>query len=121
MVPKCVPGKFGDQSVILMCVLAVVSKDEVRGRQFLQVFEQLLDGGSLKRHEAIAEILQHHAVPLDAGKQFRAALRFSFANSVSTEYYPLKYTARVLFPEPENCATATNFDVVRVAAQAQNL
>ena len=67
---------------------------------------------SANLRDGIAEILQHHAVPLDSSKQFGAALRFSFANSVSTEYYPLNYTARVLFPEPENCATATNFDVV---------
>src|SRR5262245_46786595 len=55
MVAKCIPGHICDQAMVLVSVLAVVSKDEVGGNVLFQFFKSRLYFGSQGRHKPIRE------------------------------------------------------------------
>src|SRR5271165_3543243 len=56
VVAKRIPGEVGDQAVVLVPVVAVVSEDEVGAELPLQGLELVLDLAAQEREEAIAEI-----------------------------------------------------------------
>src|ERR1039457_3621456 len=118
MVPKCIPGQFRDQTMVLVRVLAVVSEDEVRGYCF-QVLENCLHFGTHKWHETVRESLQQWSLQI-AGidKHGGSAFGLDLPDSNGAENHPVKHRAWVLFRQPQNRATTTNFYIVGMGAQA---
>lgn len=108
--------------MVLVRVVAVVSKDDVRRDRLLQLFEDCFHFGAQKRHETIAELLQPWPLqPGGAGKQFGASPRLGFPYSDGAEDHPVKFAFRVVFTQPEDGTATANFDVVGMGSQAQNV
>ena len=53
--PKSIPGQIGNQAMVLVPVIAVVSQDDVRRKTLLERFEILLDFGALVGEKAVAK------------------------------------------------------------------
>src|SRR5258708_741594 len=100
--------------MILMCVFPVVSEHNVR-RDRLQLFECGFNFRADEGQESVAEFFCDRAFEGGLfGEQFGSAFCFRATDSACTEYNPMKHTSWVLDSEPENCASATDLDVVRV-------
>src|SRR4051812_29553928 len=108
--------------MILVRIFAAMREDQV-GRYFpLQLLEDGLDFSAVERQEAIGKALeQRFPAESAAGKQFGSPQGLGPPDAVSRKHHPAERTRGMLFGEPEDCAAATDFDVVRMAAETQNL
>jgi len=106
--------------MVLMCILATVSENEI-GRDRLQLLKSCFYLGTCKRQESISESLEHRAPQVGAAdEEISRSSRLRFPDAVGAEYNPVKCTARILLGQPEDRASAANFDIVGVGANAQN-
>src|ERR1700738_2946350 len=58
MISERMPSQFGNQAVILMRVIPIVTKNEVRGHVPFQLFENSFYFSAHKWHESVGETLQ---------------------------------------------------------------
>lgn len=122
MVPKRIPGQVGYQPVILMRVIVIVSEDEIRGDCLFQLLEDGLYFGAHKWHESVRERFQQRRFQTGrARKQRGRAARLRFPGTNGAEHDPVKHATGVLVHQAKDRAPTADFDIVRMAAQTQNL
>jgi hypothetical protein len=113
MVPECVPGQLGDQSVILMQIHSMVGEYQLRidlALQFLEVgFYFISDIGE----EPVFEFLDDDRPPLGARKESGGAHPgLFFSIFACAEDYPIDNNVLVLADQLEDGPAAANLNVV---------
>src|SRR4029077_17361808 len=121
MTAPSIPGQIGDCTMILVPVCSIVGEDHVRRYSLLQFFEKLLDFFPFIRKKAIAEVLDDDLLMICAFEEKGCAVkRLTFALSPGTKDNPKKLRVGMLGKHPKDCPAATNFNVIRVRAEAQD-
>src|SRR6266446_130622 len=118
MIPPSVPGQLVDDAVILVQIFARVGQDQIRRESVLQVLEEFLNLNTLEWEEAVAEI-QDRDVFLSRAfqKEFRAPAGLTFTLGFRAKNHPMKFQIETRLEKLQDCASATNLDVVRVSAE----
>src|SRR6266850_5194529 len=107
--------------MILMGVIAIVSKDDIGSDLRLKFFKTILHGGAFEGQKAIAKSAELESLHSGASReQFRAASCLRFANAGGAEHDPMKCASWVLCSDPQNRSPASDLDVVRVCAETQD-
>jgi len=114
MIPEGIPGQLCNEPVILVCVFAVMRKNQVGGDSF-QALERSLNFRSVKGKESIPKVIDDDFLLLGMfQKKFRADPGFPFALFAGAKHDPNDFHVMVSGKQPQNGPTATNLDVVRV-------
>lgn len=121
MVSPSVPGEIRNRPVVLMPVETVVGEDQVGGKACLEVFKELLHGGSLKREEAVPKLLedQFSAVGI-VSEPLRPRPGLLNPGAVPPQHYPVDRGPRLFSTDPTESSTTSDLDVVRVGAKAED-
>src|SRR4029078_6753180 len=120
MTAECVPCEIREHTMILMTVISIMSKNEIRP-ELLQCFKEILNLSALKRKEAALEMLADNPRLLNAPeKGLRAGARFADARTVSTEHDPKYLKTFVVTNKLQQGAATSDFDIIRVRADTQN-
>src|ERR1700683_2844992 len=107
--------------MVLVRVFAAGAENDVRRDRSLQVLKDSLDLVSHEGHEAVRKFLQQHATQAGGSReQLRRPLGLRFPFRDGAEDHPMKCAARVFLGKPEDGSAATDFDIIRMGAQAQN-
>src|SRR5581483_996837 len=122
VVAKGAPGDLGEQPVILVSVLPVVSEDQVRIGLPFELFEQVLHLVAHERQEAVGKGAENLFAERAGGrKQLGTADRFGAPLILSTENHPMNSRTGMPLSQREQRTSAADFDVVGMGPQAQNL
>jgi hypothetical protein len=121
MIAKGVPGKLGDDAMVLMPIFQAVCQDQIWLHLGLDAFEAVLDLRADARKIALAVLLDFDARRAGVGQEISGAgARLGFSPPGGGEHYPAHARAGVLREQPQQRAAAADLDVVTVRAQAQN-
>jgi len=114
VIPERIPSHLLYQPMILMCVIAIVCKNQVRGGS-LQTLKETLDLGSVERKEAVAKILDKDLLsPGGFQKQLGTVTSFLLALFVGTKNNPDDFQIGVSREQTQNSPAAPNLDIVGV-------
>src|ERR1700686_5002589 len=101
-----------------MGVFPIVRKDEVGRNVPFQLLKNGLQFPTDKWHESIRKSFQDGPTKRRRSNEKRGrAAGFIFTRADCAKDDPMKYAVRVLLCQPENCATAPDFDVVGMGAE----
>src|SRR4029077_12959123 len=120
MIAKSVPGQLSNQPVILMRVFPTVREHKIRREGLFQILKNCFYVRSDKRHKAVREAPEDN--PLAArciNKPRDGLLCLCGTNVDGAEHDPVEDAVLPLRGESQDRSTATDFDVVRMATQAQ--
>ena len=106
--------------MVLMRVVSPGTKNQVRIRRLLQLFESRLNLGPDIRHEPIGKGFESKFANRRSSEQLGRATRLCLASADSVAYHPVKLCSRIVFTEGKEGSTTTNFDIVGVCSQAQH-
>src|SRR4029079_7453030 len=124
MPAKRVPGQIADDSMILVAVVTIVSKDQVRIQVLvlLQLFQRFLDLGPVVGKETVAKSLYDDFLALCLfKKELRAGSGLPLAFRIRAENNPADIHIRIAGKQLQNGTAAANLDVIGVRSQAQHL
>src|SRR5215831_9070807 len=103
VIPERVPRELGDQPMILVKVVPIMSEYEIRGHGTLEVLERLLDQPPLIRQEAVSELLRFDARAASAPQErLRALERLPLAGRVGREDDPGERRGIRIVDQPEH-------------------
>ncbi len=121
MAAKRIPSQFGDQPMILVKIMPVVGQNQIGSKLFFQPFEINFDARMERRKIAIAETPNYQPLRLyPVEKQRRRFGSLPLSDGSGTEHLPMNLATRLLSQEAKNRATASDFNVVTVRAQAKH-
>src|ERR1700722_15348621 len=107
--------------MVLMGILAVLSEDKVGRDSALQLFENILHPSPFKRHEAVPKLLQKGAPQAATREHSGGVLCFLHPNACGAEHHPMDQAPRILLGQAQDSSAATDFDIVGMTAEAENL
>src|SRR5207302_5410638 len=122
MVPERVPSQLRHEPMVLMQVPAVVSQDDVRKVFSLEVLEEILDFGAHIGEIAVPKFLDDDLLSSCVRQKEIGALKGLGSSPAGCPHHnPVNLRSRVFVQPPEDRAPTTDFDVVAVCPQAQDL
>src|ERR1700693_1172342 len=108
--------------MVLVTVVTIMSEDDVRRKPFLEVFEVFFDLGSAVRKKTIAKIFDYDCLlARSLQKQSGAFEGFFLPYAAGTQHDPVEFQIGVLLEPAKNGAAATDFNIIGMRAQAQDL
>jgi hypothetical protein len=120
MVPKRIPRQFRHQTVILMEIVTVVRKYQIRRKIGFYLLEALLDFRSTIGKKAIAQTVYDNRPIGDIFQKRSGAFPgFLLAPLVGAKDNPTNRQLAVQARQTQDSATATDLNVVTVRAQAE--
>src|SRR2546423_872313 len=100
MVAKGVPGEIGENTVVLVKVLAEMGEDQIGLNLSFQLFKKLFDGLALPRKETVSEVLKDDVfLRRPAQKCTGARAGLAFAGGGGAENDPSDAQAGMLLDE----------------------
>ena len=121
MVTERIPGKIREKPVILMTIVSIMRKDDVRSKRMFHRFEKVLHPGALKRKEASLELFHDYLVCYVLEKGLRAGTSFVSTLAFRAENDPPNVHIRS-FPYPfQDCPAAADLYVISVRAETKNV
>ena len=106
--------------MILVSILKMMGKNQIRHKHPLNLLEILLDFASDVREEPIPEILRHDSLALASFKKpCGAPPSFFCALRVGAENYPKKVHLWILKQHSQDGAATPDFDIVTMGAKAE--
>src|SRR6266850_2334287 len=121
MIAKRVPGQLRHYTMILVQVVAVVRKNQIRGDLLLQVFEKFFYLGANIRKKTVFEVADHDFRRCRfLKKEIRASTRLNCSLRIRADDEPVNATPIMAFEQLQNGPAATDLDVVAMRAQTQN-
>src|SRR6267142_1363617 len=107
--------------MILVCVIATVSKNNVR-RNRLQFLAHGFHFFSMERHETVTKRLEERTFQgICSCEQRGSPPSFLSANFIPAEHNPMKHRIGVLRCETQNRSATANLDVVRVSSNTEDI
>src|SRR5687767_11758559 len=107
MIAKGVPGKLGDDAMVLMPIFQAVRQDQVWLHLGLDAFEAVLDLRADARKVALTVLLDFDARRTGLSQEIRGAgACLGFTPAGGGEHYPAHARAWVLREQPQQRATA---------------
>src|ERR1700690_562881 len=108
--------------MVLVAVMPVVSQDKVGREPLLQSLKILLDRSPVIGKEAVPEILDNNfSFPRLLKEEIRALERFFLTLPTRAQDYPVNFQACIFLEPAKNGSSATDFNVVGVGAEAEDL
>src|SRR5690348_14711396 len=105
-----------------MRVLPAVGEYQIGSNRLLQILENHFYISTHKWHESVRKGLENRTSQTGlTRKPVCGMLGFFPSLSNSAKYHPVKDAVRIFFGQAQNGSAATYLNVVRVAAQAENL
>src|ERR1700733_9646426 len=121
MIAPGVPSQFASESVVLVQVVPVMSKDQIRRDPLLHLFEETLHFCALIGQEAILEFLDQDLFASRLLQKRLGASAGLFGPRLGgAEFHPENGGVTVLREQPQNGAATANFDIVAMRAQTKN-
>ena len=121
LVAEGVPGQVRDNSMVLVPVVARMSKDDVWTEVPGKALELVLDCGELRREIAVAKFMQLDRTLGCGAEEFPSpASGFGRARSGRAPHNPTEFRTRLSPCQLRERSAAANLDVVRVSAETQN-
>jgi len=121
MIAKGVPGEIGKNAMILMPIIAEMSEDQVGLNETFELLEVIFDQFTLVGEEAGPEILYNDLRSNRALQEgFGAFPSFVGAGPFGTENHPKDFEIRFCAEEGKDSATAADFDVIGMGAEAED-
>jgi hypothetical protein len=120
VVAESIPGQIANKSMILVSILKMMGKDQIRHKHPLNLLEVLLDFASDVREEPVPEILRYDSLALASLKKpCGAPPSFFCASRVGAENYPKKVHFGIFLQHSQDGATTTDFDIVTMGAKTK--
>ena len=122
VVAERVPGKLCDRAMVLMFVVAVVAEDQVGLTELFQRFEEVFDLSTDEGQVTLAKAPDDDIRIRRAGEKVRgAAPSFFLARPRCREDDPAHLRARILGKQTQQGTAATDFDIVAMGIQTQDV
>ena len=121
VISERIPGELRNESMILMEIIPKVRKDEIGGKIALQLFKRLLDRWPGIGKEPVTEVLHlDRRFSRPAKEKIGRSLRFPGSFRGTAEDNPTDLEIAVAIQQRQESTTTSDFDVVRMRAEAQD-
>ncbi len=123
LVAKGIPSKFGNNSMVLVKVVSIVSKYQIRLKSFPHGLKEFLDSLPLVRKKTVTIMPDDDFVANSSSteEQMRSGKRLAFAARIRTENRPVEIQIRIFLYQSQDRAPAADLDVVTMSAEAQDV
>ena len=121
MIAKRIPGEVGKNAMVLMPIITEMSEDQVGLNETFELLEVIFDQFTLVREEAGPEILYDDLRSNRALQECLGAFPgFVGAGTFGAEDDPKDFEIRFCAEEGKDSATAADFDVIGMGAEAED-
>ena len=121
VVTKGVPSEVGQNAMVLMTIVTVMSENQIRLDLFLQPFEELLDGLALGREKSVSKILDHHLLLGGAPQEsLRTRPCLTPTCGDGAEDDPSHIQAGLVSKQLQDSASAADFDIIGVRPKTEH-
>src|SRR5689334_10399244 len=108
--------------MVLMCIFAIMRKNQIGRNGSLHFFENAFDLGANEGHKGIFKIFEYRTLQaIGRNEQASATPCLSFSRANRTQYNPMKLRAGIELREAQNRAATANLNIIGVASNAQHL
>ena len=121
VIPKRIPGQIGKDPVILMAVVPIMGKDDVRLELSLELLEIFLDARAFEGEKAIAKMFDDDLLsgdPLQEGPCTGPG--FAGATPFRAEHHPYNVHCAAFSGQFEYGSATADFDVVGMRSETED-